>query len=295
MTDPLRIMVYRHSAFYTPLLAAMAGRFLADEDLEPEYFVKPKSRNLYEMFRSGEVDVMQAAVSTSWDPLSRGIREIPMHFAQINQRDGFFLTGRRPEPDFHWKRLEGARIVADHSQQPLAMLRYALHLEGVDIERVGFIKTGPPEAMVEAFRNGDGDYVHLQGPAPQELEEGGIGAVVARVGDVIPPVAFSTLMALPEFLETDRARRFVRAYRRALLWADQTLAEAIAETESRYFPDVSRSALAGAIAQYQELGTWRTDPEIPRDQYEVAMDVFIQTGIFSRRFPYEDVVVPPPA
>ena len=77
-TDQLRIMVYRHSVFYSPLIAAIAGGFLQDEGLGATYFQKPPQRNLYEMFRGGEVDIMQAAVSTSWDPLSKGVRDIPL-------------------------------------------------------------------------------------------------------------------------------------------------------------------------------------------------------------------------
>src|SRR4051812_42328747 len=134
--DQLRIMVYRHSVFYSPLIAAVGGDFLRDEGLEPTYFQKPRDRNQYEMFRQGEVDVMQAAVSSSWDPLSKGIRDIPLHFAQINQRDGFFITGRPGATTFAWKDLEGARLLADHAQQPFAMLKYGLHLKGVDLGRI---------------------------------------------------------------------------------------------------------------------------------------------------------------
>src|SRR5262245_41232706 len=123
----LRIMVYRHSVFYSPLIATIAGGFLKEEGLEATYFQKPRHRNLYEMFRQGEIDIMQAAVSTSWDPLSKGVRDIPMHFAQINQRDGFFITGREDGRPFDWKQLEGAQLLADHAQQPFAMLQYALH------------------------------------------------------------------------------------------------------------------------------------------------------------------------
>src|SRR6516164_4739420 len=108
----LRIMVYRHSVFYSPLIATIAGGFLRDEGLDAAYFHKPPDRNLYDMFRDGEIDIMQAAVSTSWDPLSKGIRGIPVHFAQINQRDGFFLTARPGGSAFDWKQLEGADLLA---------------------------------------------------------------------------------------------------------------------------------------------------------------------------------------
>src|SRR5262249_5247605 len=117
----LRIMVYRHSVFYSPLIAAIAGGFLKDEGLSATYFQQPPQRSQYEMFRQGEIDIMQAAVSTSWDPLSKGIRDIPVHFAQINQRDGFFITRRTRSGSFEWKMLEGSRLIADHAQQPFAM------------------------------------------------------------------------------------------------------------------------------------------------------------------------------
>ncbi len=289
--DQLRVMVYRHSVFYSPLIATIAGGFLKEEGLDATYFPKPPQRNLYEMFRQGEIDIMQAAVSTSWDPLSKGIHDIPVHFAQINQRDGFFITGRPGRPSFEWKHLEGARLVADHAQQPFAMLKYALHLKGIDINRVQMINAGGPDAMEKAFRAGQGDFVHLQGPAPQQLQQEGIGRIVATVGEVIPPVAFSSLMAMRDFLSTDKARAFMRAYLRALRFVIQSPAQEIAQIEASFFPGVSVEAIAGAISQYQQLGTWRSDPRITREQYETAMNVFIFANVFKERYVYEDVVV----
>lgn len=289
--EDLRIMVYRHSVFYSPLIATMAGGFLKREGLEAAYFQKPPQRNQYEMFRNGEVHMMQAAVSTSWDPLSKGIRDIPVHFAQINQRDGFFIAGRPGRGSFDWNDLEGATLLADHAQQPLAMLKYALHLKGIDLHRIHMIDAGGPDAMEKAFRDGQGDFVHLQGPAPQQLERDGIAEVVAAVGDVIPPVAFSSLMATREFLATDKAKAFKRAYLSALRFVIETPAREIAEVEASFFPAVSTEAIAAAISRYQKLGTWRADPRISREQYELAMDIFIFAGVYKHRYAYEDVVV----
>src|SRR6266566_6943092 len=289
--EQLRIMVYRHSVFYSPLIATIAGGFLQDEGLDANYFQKPPERNLYEMFRQHEVDLMQAAVSTSWDPLSKGIRDIPVHFAQVNQRDGFFITGRPGARPFDWKDLEGARLLADHAQQPFAMLKFGLHLKGVDASRIEMINAGAPETMEKAFREGRGDFVHLQGPAPQQLEKDGAGKVVAAMGDAIPPVAFSSLMAMREFLQTPKAHAFMRAYRRAISFVIGSPPEEIAEIEAPFFKGFSVDALAAAVSRYQQLGSWRLDPTITREQYEVAMDVFIFAGVFKERYAYEDVVV----
>src|SRR5207249_10838563 len=166
-----------------------------------------------------------------------------VHFAQINQRDGFFITARPGANPFEWKHLQGARLLADHAQQPLAMLKYGLHLKGVDLSRIQMINAGAPEAMEKAFREGQGDFVHLQGPAPQQLEKDGIGKVVAAMGDAIPPVAFSSLMATREFLETPTAQAFMRAYRRSLRFVIESSPEEIAAAESGFFPGVPLDVL----------------------------------------------------
>lgn len=287
-------MVYRHSAFYSPLLATISAEFLEEEGLRSTYQVKRRDRNLYDMFASGEVDIMQAAVSTSWDPLSRGVSNIPMHFAQINQRDGFFIVGRQRAARFDWKSLEGARLVADHSQQPLAMLRYAMHHAGVDWSRIHLVNAGTPESMETSFRGGTGDFIHLQGPAAQQIEVDGAGTVLACVGEALPNLAFSSLMATRQFLATPKAEAFMRAYRRALHWVNSSEARMVARALSSHFPEHAESALSAAIEAYQKLKTWREDPAIPEDQYAVSMDAFLFSGVFKRRFPYTDVVVSPP-
>ena len=98
-------------------------------------------------------------------------------------------------------------------------------------------------------------------------------------------------MALREFLETPSARAFMRAYLRAIRFVVQSPAREIAEIEASFFPGVSLQALSAAVSRYQQLGTWRTNPVITREQYDVAADVFIFAGVFKQRFPYEDVVV----
>jgi NitT/TauT family transport system substrate-binding protein len=145
--------------------------------------------------------------------------------------------------------------------------------------------------MEKAFREGQGDFVHLQGPAPQQLEKDRVGTVVAAMGDVVPPVAFSSLMATREFLKTPEADAFKRAYLRALRFVIESPAREIADIEAPFFPGASVEASASAISQYQQLGTWRSDPNITREQYGVAMDIFIFAGTFKERYAYEDVVV----
>jgi NitT/TauT family transport system substrate-binding protein len=244
--------------------------------------------------RKGEADVVQTAVSSSWALIEKGDRDLPAHFAQINQRDGFFLTGRKPDPAFQWKKLEGQSLLADHGGQPLVMLKYAAFVNGVDWSRIKLIDAGSVEEIDAAFRAGRGDYVHQQGPLPQQLEKDGIGHIVASVGASMPRVAFSSLMASREFLATETGQAFMRAYRNARRWVSEAPAKEIADKEARFFPGIDRDVLAATISRYQALGNWQGDPAISRELYEQSLTVFLHSKAISRRHPYGDVVVPPP-
>ena len=111
------------------------------------------------------------------------------------------------------------------------------------------------------------------------------------MGDIIPPVALDSLMATREFLQMPKAQAFMRAYRRSLRFVIESSPEKIADAESGFFPGMPLDVLEAAIARYQQLGTWRLDPGITREQYETAMDIFLYAGVFKERFPYDDVVV----
>jgi NitT/TauT family transport system substrate-binding protein len=291
----IRILFSRYSAFYSPLVASQAGGFLAAEGLEAEFSVAGAGASPRARLADGSVDLIQSAPSASWGPLERGESSEIVHFAQINQRDGFFLAGRRPDPAFAWQKLEGAGLLADHGGQPLAMLKYALHKQGVDYARLDAIDAGGPEAMVAAFREGQSDYIHLQGPAPQQLEQDGIAHVLAAVGATFGPVAFSSLAATRTWLGTDMAGAFMRAYAKSREWVASESPAAIAKAEAPFFKDVGEAVLARTIAAYQRLGCWQGPLEIPRDAYEVALDAFQHSSLITRRHPYDAVVVPPPA
>jgi NitT/TauT family transport system substrate-binding protein len=292
--DTIRIMVSRHSAFYSPLLSTIAAGFLREEGFESTYEVLTPGSDAQELIRNGEIDIVQSAVSSSWARMEKNEGALAAHFAQINQRDGFFLTGRSHDQSFDWKKLEGASLLADHGAQPLAMLMYAANLNGADWSKIKVIDAGGVEEIDAVFRNGLGDYVHQQGPAPQQLERESIGYVVASVGEAMPPVAFSSLMASREFLKTAAAKAFIRAYARARQWVNQAPAEEVADREAEFFPQADRDALTKAIARYQELGCWDGDLTITRERYEQALNVFLHSGKISRRYPYDDVVVHPP-
>jgi len=290
----INIMAMRHSAFYSPLLMTISGGFLQDEGLEPHYEVATPKNPVNDAIRSGNAHLSQSAVATSFETLEKGETCDIIHFAQINERDGFFIAGRHPQADFHWENLLGKEVLVDHLFQPIAMFRYALHKQGVDENQIKIIDVGDVEAIDRGFRAGQGDYVHQQGPAPQQLEKDGIAHVVASVGDAVGPVAFSSLCASREWLQSEMALAFMRAYRAARHYVIDAPAEEIAHKVADFFPGIDQDVLSHTIATYQKLGCWSPDPTISQKAYNNLLDVFLYSGLISQRYPYDACVISPP-
>ncbi len=283
------------SAFYSPLISTMSGGFLEEEGLEYEWSVARPGVSAIAAIQDGSVDVVQSAASYSFGPLGKGETPPAVHFAQVNEMDGFFLTARAPDPAFSWKKLEGAEVVMLRGGQPEAMFRYACHKAGIDFASIKPIAPGSAAEVDRAFRDGKGQYVHQQGPFPQQLQADGVGHVVAQVGPLIGPCAFSSLAAKREWLGTDMAKAFIRAYAKTRRYLNDTPAAEVARAEKPYFPRIDEKVLADCIAAYQKLGCWTPHVEITRAAFETTLDIFAYNGKLARRFRYDEVCAPPPA
>jgi NitT/TauT family transport system substrate-binding protein len=246
------------SAFYSPLISVMSGGFLQAEGLEADWTVSPPGVSAVKALEEGRADVIQSAPSQAFTSLAKGETPTAIHFAQINEMDGFFITGRAPDPDFDWKRLEGSEVILFGGGQPLAMFKYACYKAGIDFAKLKVISVGGAEEMDKAFRKGKGQYVQQQGPFPQQLEADGLGHIVAQCGLATPAIE-------------------------------------IAKAEKSFFPSIDLDVLAQCIASYQQLGCWTPHVEITRPAFEVALDVFEHSGSLKERYVYNQVCAPPPS
>jgi ABC-type nitrate/sulfonate/bicarbonate transport system substrate-binding protein len=165
-------------------------------------------------------------------------------------------------------------VLADHFFQPMALLRGALATNGLRTDDLHLIDAGTPDEMLTAFRNGTADYVHLQGPAPHQLDLDGEAEVVASIGAETPQLAFSTLCAAPEWLGTDEAAAFLRAFQAGREHAQQAPASEIAAIVAPFLPGTEIRAIASAVAAYQELGTWTGGIEIDASLHQATIEVF---------------------
>jgi NitT/TauT family transport system substrate-binding protein len=292
--EKLRIQFTLFSAFYSPLISAMSGGFLRAEGLDPEWSVAAPGVSALAALSNGSAHVVQSALSQAFASLNKGETPGAVHFAQINEMDGFFLTARKPDPSFRWSKLEGAEVVLFKEGQPLAMFKYACHRAGIDFAKIKPIAYTGAADIDRAFRRGEGQYVQQQGPFPQQLQADGIGHIVAQVGTQIGPCGFSSLAATRDWLASDMAKAFMRAYQKTRLYMNEAPAIEIARAEKPYFPDIDEKVLADCIATYQRLGCWTPHVEITQAAFEKTLDVYELNGLLKQRYRYDQVCAPPP-
>ncbi|MGH9578310.1 MAG: hypothetical protein ACRD3R_12800, partial [Terriglobales bacterium] len=113
-------------------------------------------------------------------------------------------------------------------------------------------------------------------------------------GEAIGPCAFSSLAATREWLASDMARAFMRAYRKGRAWLIATSPAEVAKREASFFPDVDVGVLTTTIAAYQKLGNWSPHVEITRPAFEATLDIYQHAGKITRRHRYEDAIAQPP-
>src|SRR5499426_3929008 len=198
MAEEISIEFTRFSAFYSPLIATMAGGFLKEQGLKGKHSVSAPGKSAIAGLLDGSVHVGQSAPSQGFGPLEQGKQPPALHFAQINEKDGFFLAAQRPDTAFSWSKLKGKKVIVDHGGQPLAMFKYACFKQGLDFSEILPVDAGSTERMLAAKR---------------------------------------------EWLATDAAKAFMRAYRKARAWLIATPAAQVAEAEAPFFKDIDRSVL----------------------------------------------------
>lgn len=288
---PLKVTGARPTIFYAPLIACVTQGFLEKQGIEASFHWLGTTP-LLEGLRAGSVDVVQSAVSNYWTLADRGETDPPVHIAQINRRDGFFLVRRVRGSTFDWKELEGKTIVAELGGQPAHMLRYALGINKVETARL--VDGGTGAALRAAFKSGIGDFAHFQGAAAQQVEQDGEGSVVASVGAALPEVAFSSVCCSRQFVQTQAYRPFLAAFAQAKAWAHTAPAREVAANVAPQFPDESLAAMTKAIEAYQRLGCWSGALGISKAHYDQAWKVFQAAGAVKGNYAFEQVCIPPP-
>ena len=291
----LRLMVAYHNMFYTPVYVAVAGGFFYAEGLDVMFSVMPDGESSIDMLRSERVDVIQTGISRTFMDLDMDKQDAPLHIAEINQGDGFYLISKKPTGGWTWKDLEGSSIIPiGFTPVPTTSLKSAMRLHGVDASKVQLIEGMSAGDALAAFGAGDADYIQMPHPFAQQLINDGVGHMATAVGVELGYICYSSLAAMPAFIgaNTELLQNFVNGFYKAQQWLANNSPSQVAERVSSFFPDVPSEVLAEGIRLYQEQGTWATDPMIGQDGFDSMLTILIDGGLVQSRHAYDKVVQP---
>ena len=293
-STPLRLLETFRTVFYTPIYVSVAGGFLTAEGLDVTFNTCPAQYpHPLSALKHGHADIVQSGIMRCIIALDWGAETAPLHFAEINSKDGFFVLSREHHPDFTWDMIQGAAVIpVGFSPMPWASFQYALKKHNIDPASLALMHGLSLRDAVQAFREGRADYIHLPEPAAEQLIAEGTGHLVSALGTENGHIAYSSFAATREFLarEPDTIMRFIRGFSEALKWLGNNSASKISDLILPFFPGTPKELITQSIARYKAQGTWPGQPALEQPAFEGLQDILMDAGLVNERQPYENVV-----
>jgi len=290
----IRLNEVTHSIFYAPQYVALNLGFFEEEGLSIELINGQGADKVMTAVLSNQADIGFSGPEAAIYVYNEGKEDHAVVFAQLTKRDGSFLVGRKPEPDFKWTNVKGKLIIAGRKGGvPEMTLEYVLKkhgvMPGVDVE----LDTSTQFAlMAGAFTGGMGDYVALFEPVASTLEGEGRGYIVASIGRDSGEIPYTAYYAKKSYIEKnpETIQKFTNAIYRGQVWVDTHTPEEVAEALKDSFPDSDIDLLVTVVKRYKEQDTWCTDPIMKKESLDLLQEVMKTAGELEKEAPYEDLV-----
>ena len=173
------------SVFYAPMYISISQGFFEDEGLKIDLSTGQGADKVMQNVLSNNADIGFCGPEQTIYINNQGRENYPVIFAQLTQKDGSFLVGRKEELNFTWESLKNKKIIGGRpGGVPEMALEYVLKDHKLsptsDVDMVTNIDF---TATAGAFKSGTADYVALFEPTASMLEQEGNSHIVASIGE----------------------------------------------------------------------------------------------------------------
>jgi NitT/TauT family transport system substrate-binding protein len=291
--DTVRIILRFHSLFYTPHFVAVHLGVLEQDGLRVEVRTANSGGELANALLKGEAELGLSGPIRGLDLAEKGSPDRIISIIQVNNRDGFFVVGRGPQPRFQWADLMGSRfILFAEAETPWLCLQQVLRNYGIDIGAIKLITEVPTAQAVEMFLRGEADYLEQGQPVVERLVHSGRSSVVASEGEAVGALPFSAYLTTPAYAagHAEVLHRFTRAFYRAQQWITQHSAEEISQLIAPSFPEIEPEIRTRAVGRYLAQDTWARDPLLREEGFNYLQHILVGGGFISKRYPYAEHV-----
>jgi len=290
----VRLSEVTRSVFYAPQYVALNLGFFEEEGLKIDLTTGQGADKVMTSVLSGQADIGFSGPEAAIYVYNEGKQDHAVVFAQLTKRDGSFLVGRKPEPDFKWSNVREKTIIGGRKGGvPEMTLEYVLKknnlIPGVDVN----VDTSVQFAlMAGAFTGGQGDYVTLFEPVASTVEKEGKGYIVASIGEESGEIPYTAYYASKSYIEKNRnvIQKFTNAIYKGQKWVDSHTPEEIAEVIQPSFPDSDLETLTTVAKRYKETDAWSKDPVLNRESLQLLQKVMSLAGELEKEAPYEKIV-----
>lgn len=290
----VRLNEVTRSVFYAPQYVALNLGFFAREGLEIELTTGQGADRVMTAVLSGQADIGFCGPEACIYVYNQGRANHGVIFAQLTKRDGSFLMGRKPEPDFDWGNLRGKTIIGGRKGGvPVMTLEYVLRRKGLIPGKDVHIDTSVQFAMMAgAFLGGLGDYVTIFEPTASMLEREKRAFIVASIGRESGEIPYTAYFAGKNYISRNRdvIQRFTNAIYRGQQWVAGHTPREIAKAIAPSFPDADEELLTMVAERYKSQDAWCTDPILRKPSLDLLQHVMRLAGELDREASYEAIV-----
>lgn len=292
--DKVRVCEVTHSVFYAPQYAAMQLGLFEKYGIEIELTTGEGADKVMAAVLSNGADIGFAGPEAAVYVYNEGKQDYAQVFAQVTKRDGSFLIGRTPQPDFDWQSLRGKVVLPGRKGgMPYMALEYVLKQSGLDIDKDLTLDNSIQfSLMTAAFINGTGDYVTAFEPVASTLVQNGQGYIVASVGQASGEIPYTAYFAKKSYLEqnSDLVLRFTKALYEGQQWVESHSAADIAQLIAPAFADTDVALLTAALQSYKDADAWASTPLLGQEAFDRLQTVMRSAGELQQTAPYDKVV-----
>lgn len=289
----VKVAEVAHTIFYAPQYAALAKGYFEDEGLDIDLVLTPGADKVTSAVLSGDVNIGFCGSEASIYVYNSGQKDYIVNFAGLTKRDGAFLVSREKIKDFKLEDLKGKYVIGGRKGgMPEMTFEYTLKENGIDLKDLTIDTSVDFASMAGTFIGGVGDFVTLFEPSATQVENQGLGYVVAYVGEYGGSVPYTSYNAKKSYIEKNPEiiQKFNNAINKGLdyVWKndEETIAKAIVE----YFPDMTINELSTMIKRYKDNDAWMKDTYFTEESFDHLQDIMIEAGELTKKVPYKDLV-----
>ncbi|HKL73351.1 MAG TPA: ABC transporter substrate-binding protein [Clostridia bacterium] len=290
----IRLNEVTHSVFYAPMYVAINLGYFEEVGITIELTNGGGADKTMAAVIAGEADIGFCGPEAAVYVNAQGSKNYPIVFGQLTKKDGSFLIGRTPQPDFKWSDLKGKEIIGGRKGgMPAMSLEHALKANGLAIGSDLTLRYDIAfDLITAAFEGGTGEYCTMFEPVASQYEANGKGYVVASVGAEAGEVPYTCFMATKDYIEknNDKVTKFMAAIIKGIKYIANSTNDEIATALVPSFPSTDKSLLIKSVASYKAIDAYMTSPVMTKANFEHMIDILIESGSLEKRVAFEDII-----